>query len=433
MGLNLKTFSLHTVVLIGLIQAFFVIEGEFITYVLAAVSYFLLVKIIQQLVRNTFKSKFRYRFLIDFYFVLGMLALGRGFFEAQDYWDWKNLLLNTGLVMFLPIITFIGMREEITQKIYYYFLKYLLPASLMVFFLSATSNNTDGFARFLSPFYFIIIFFPYIPPKWKLIVVIVAAASIFSDTAARSNIIRILAAFGIMSLYYFRSFINVKFINGLRYFLFFAPILFFLLAVSGTFNVFKMDEYISGDYVVDKKPGNGEIGENDFTSDTRTFIYEEVIGSGLKRGTWLIGESAAGGYITEAFDPSDYKGSKGRQGSEVGILNIFNYMGIIGAIIFSLIFYFASYSYICYSNNMISKLLGLFIAFRWCYSWVEEFTNFDMNSFFLWIMVGLSFSRTFLSMNNEEMKVWIKGIFKNSTSTRPRNLQRTSLNAVKNN
>ena len=96
-----------------------------------------------------------------------------------------------------------------------------------------------------------------------------------------------------------------------------------------------------------------------------------------------------------------------RGGCEVSILNIYTYIGLIGVIIYYLIFYSSSYLAIYKSNNIYIKLLGVFITFRWLYAWVEDFNNFDINYVMIWFMIGMCYSTQFRNMNNCQFKKWV--------------------------
>jgi hypothetical protein len=74
------------------------------------------------------------------------------------------------------------------------------------------------------------------------------------------------------------------------------------------------------------------------------------------------------------------------------------------------IFIKASYLAINQSNNIFSKIIGLVISFRWAYGWIEDFSQFDLSNLFLWIMIGMSFSKLFRRMTEEEIRTWICGM-----------------------
>jgi len=411
--MKLKTGLLFITLFIGIKQTLFVVEEYWnaSTYIGGAVSYLLMIIVLYILFKIEMQIT-RLNLILFVYLIWGCIAILRGFFEAEDYWDWKVFLLYNFLIMLLPLVSLLGSKNKITQEILFTYVKYLFPLSIIVFFLSLKSINTDGFARFVSPIYYLIIFIPLLSQKWKIRIVLIAVVSFFSCIDSRSNLIRILFSFGLMSVYYLRHIINKKILEFIRILLFIIPFSLFILAVSGIFNVFDMDSYIKGDYSYTENTKTGENEDQSFTSDTRTFIYEEEIRSGIIRNTWLFGESAVAGYISETFFESIYTGgSKGRSASEVGILNIFNSLGLIGVVIYTLVFFYASFLCVNRSRNYICKLLGIFIAFKWFYSWIEEFTDFDMNYFFLWLIIGLCFSESFRTMTNKELTIWVRGIF----------------------
>nr|WP_315184839.1 hypothetical protein [uncultured Flavobacterium sp.] len=346
--------------------------------------------------------------VLNLYLLLGIIAITKGFFSAVNYWEWKQLFLATGPVLLLPIVAFIGHNKSAVQLVFFYYIKYALPFSILVFFLAKSSINTDGFGRYLSPIYFIILLFPFVSNKWKIYIFVFAILSFISDLGARSNLIRIVAAFCLMLLFYIKGVMPKITFKFLHFLLFLIPLLLFVLATFNIFNIFKMDNYIKGDYKTNETTASGKKVENNFKADTRTFLYVDVIKSVVKRNTWLTGEGATGGYVTKSFSSL---GTRGRMGTEVGILNVFLYLGILGVIGFSIIFISASFLAIYNSNNYLIKIIGLFVAFRWTYSWIEEFSNFDMNYFFLWLMIGFCYSKSVREMNDFEMKHWVRGIF----------------------
>lgn len=397
------------VAFISIIQILFVANLDFATYIYAALCYLMIYFLVVFYKKKMKKNlSVNIKAVLNLYLLLGIIAIIKGFFSATNYWEWKQLFLATGPVLLLPLVAFIGQNKSAVQFIFFYYIKYALPFSILMFFLAKSSMNTDGFGRYLSPIYFIILLFPFVSNKWKIYIFVFAILSFISDFGARSNLIRILAASSLMLLFYIKNTTPKIAYKFFHFSLFFIPILFFLLAVFNVFNVFKMDNYVKGDYETQETTASGEKVKNNFKADTRTFLYVDVIKSVLKRNTWFTGEGATGGYETKSFGSL---GTRGRMGSEVGILNVFLYLGILGVIGFSVIFYFSSFLAVYHSNNYLTKIIGLFIAFRWTYSWIEEFSNFDMNYFFLWLMIGFCFSKSIRDMDDSEMKNWVLGIF----------------------
>ncbi len=391
--------------LIAIIQLLFVLEGDFITYFYAAASYLSLLfcTLLSTRIRKRIPV-WPYRILLA-YLVLGCVAILRGFGEASNYWDWKQFLLNNAFIMLLPLISLIGSNAAITQIFLQNYIK-MLPIGILVFFFSRFSDNSDGFGRYMSPLYFFVLMLPYLAKKYVILIIILSLASFFSDMEARSNMIRFVIA-GILSISsYIYSYCPRKLLISLYVVIFMVPFFLFASAYAGLFNIFSMDDYAGTELSV-----NGKDSEPaDLLADTRTFIYQEQLSSLVDRNRLWIGESASAGYESIAFSESSLT-SKGRAASEVGLLNVIMYNGLIGGIIFSLLFFVSGLYCLWNAQNRFSISLSFFIAFRWLYSWVEEFTNYDLNYFFLWLMLGFCLSRDLSKMNESQIRIWLNRVF----------------------
>jgi hypothetical protein len=253
------------------------------------------------------------------------------------------------------------------------------------------------------PISLFILFFPFLKLKWKILLLIVSATSVLMSIGFRSNIIKLSFSVLLLLIFYLRNFIRLSWIRFALFALFALPLIFFTLAITNKYNLFQeisKDE----DYTRINRLGK----EENLTMDTRTFLYAEVFTSIHNSGNWIIGNSAAGSYQSTWFynDGGAIEGK--RYGCEVGILNILMRFGIIGVIIYFLLLYNVSYYAIMHSSNILSKMLGLFIAFRWTYSFVEEYTQYDLNFYFFWIAIGLASSVQFRRMNDLEIRKYFE-------------------------
>jgi hypothetical protein len=332
-----------------------------------------------------------------------IFSIVRGLFFAHTYWDWKGLIANA-MAILLPLAVYSAVSLEYTQNIMKYYIKYALPLFILIFPL--TIHAELGF--YLVPITLILLFYSTLEFKWKVIIAAIALMTIIIGLAGRSNAMRFSVAILLSSIYYFRKFISLRFIKALMYVLFAAPFIFFFLAIFGHFNVFDMQDYISGNYNV-KTDKAGIDSEQSLVLDTRTFIYVDALQTASYYHSWLIGRSPARGTISPEFADDDLNNRGERLANEVGISNIFTWTGVIGVILYFLVFFQASYTAIYKSGNIFAKILGLYIAFHWAYSWVEDFTNFTLNYFMIWVMIGLCFSTAFRQMTNKEVKVWVRG------------------------
>ncbi|WP_397445424.1 hypothetical protein [Polaribacter sp. R77954] len=349
-------------------------------------------------------------YAVVFYILYNIISFIRGLFVAETYWDYKALFAN-GLALLLPVVAFAGMNMAFVVVLLKYYLKYTLP--LFIFFFPFISSGAVGF--YLVPISFFAIFLPIIRRPWNFIVLTISLFVVFFAFGARSNVIKFFIPVLFSMFYYFRYFIGNKVLRIIRNVLFILPFVLFLLAISGSFNIFKINEYIRTDAKTEStNVFTGEKSTEDLTTDTRTDIYIEVLKTAKKYNTWVFGRSPARGNETELFsDLADITGRQERSSNEVAILNVFMWTGLIGVFFYFIIFYFASYLALNRSNNYFSKLLGIYLAFRWCYAWVEDINFFTLTTFMLWITIGVCMSSQIRKMNNQEIILWINAIFSN--------------------
>ncbi|WP_295913157.1 hypothetical protein [uncultured Alistipes sp.] len=166
---------------------------------------------------------------------------------------------------------------------------------------------------------------------------------------------------------------------------------------------------------IEKRIIKGEVINEDLSDDTRTFIYEEVITSAIRHRYVLFGRTPArgndsawfGAYNAEELNTGKYE----RHSNEVCHPNVFTWLGLIGMLMYSFLYLKSSYLAVYCSNNLFMKLLGVFIAFRWAYGWIEDFNSFQIMSISIWMMIAMGFSASFRQMNNNMFKTWIRSIF----------------------
>jgi len=366
-------------------------------------------------IKNLFSNPFIQTNLIyiNIYLIWNVICIIRGAFISENYWEWKSLIAH-GFLLLLPLIVYLANSLKSVLIIVKTWFQYGLI--LFIFFTPFLWGDAVG--KFLIPISFLLIFFPALNTKWKFIVIIFSVYAITFDVTARSNVIKFIVTFMISSLFYLKSYINDKILNLFRLVLLFIPFVLLLVGLIGIFNVFKLDEYL-GEQKTKTVSITGEKGEENLTADTRTFLYVEVIESALKHNYVLFGRTPARGNDSVSF--GDYNkeilntGKLERYSNEVSILNIFTWLGIVGVVLYFLIFFRSSYLAINESNNIFIKLISLNLSFRWAYGFVEDFSNFDLSNIFLWIMIGMCFSKTFRQMSNSQMEKWILGILQKTT------------------
>ena len=347
--------------------------------------------------------------VVSLYLIWILVCILRGAFVAELYWDWKALV-NNSMGLLLPIVVYSATNKVIVQSTLSNYIKYGLPLFLVLMILI----RTDAYGFFLMPVSFLLLFLPALSNKQRLILLFFTAIVVGADFGARSNIIKFGFPLFSLIIYYLKEKISIKLLNYIHVVMIIAPLLFFTLGATGVFNVFNISEYM-GEVKATGIDDEGDRNTIDVTVDTRTFLYLEVLESAIINDYLIFGRTPARGNDSPHFGPFAYDLTRRdeRITNEVGILNVFTWTGIVGVILYFFIFYRASYLAINRSNNIYSKMLGVFVAFRWIYSWVEDINIVSLNYFMLWIMIGLCFSYSFRIMSDKEVTIWVRGIFDN--------------------
>ncbi len=344
---------------------------------------------------------------VMYYLIWNIIEITHGIFVAEDYWGWKGFV-NNAMILCMPIVAYAASNTNLIQHLLWTYIKYCLPFAAVVFFLA----SPGGFGFFLAPIAYLLLFLPLVTKKWRMILLGICLLILAIDLDARSNIIKFAAPLLLLLFLPFKKLLFGKSLETIRLVFFFLPFILFYLGTSGVFNIFKIGESVDQNYVQVKENQQGEIVEIDLKMDTRTALYTEVLSTANKYNTWLWGRSPAKGNETELFaHVAEITGREERLSNEVAILNIFTWTGAIGVVLYFLVFYGASYLAVNKSKNIYIKLVGVFIAFRWLYAWIEDINNFSLNYFMLWIVIGMCYSPAFRNMNDLQMKYWVRSIF----------------------
>ncbi len=333
---------------------------------------------------------------LKFWIGLNVLNFVRSFFLADGYWDYKFIFFNAVTFSFISLVFFIGNNLQKAVIVFEFAFKYLFPFGFLLIPLTLATNE-ELYSRIMIPISLFVLFIPFVKFKNKVLIILVAVTSILLVFSFRSNIIKIAFSTLLLLVYYFN--VNYRLLRILNISLFAIPIVLFILAISGSFNIFTgISE--NRDFQIETNLKSGET----LADDSRTFLYLEVIQSITNNGNFLIGSGYAGGYESILIDVSNETNKNKRYSCEVGILNILLHSGLIGVLLYFLLLFKVSFIAINHSSNGLAKILGLYISFRWLLSFVEEFTQYDLNFYFFWLAIGLVSSNEFRSMNDKQIK-----------------------------
>lgn len=347
-----------------------------------------------------------------FLIYVGFSAIYGAIYMTENYWDWKLLVENL-MIFLLPFAVYIFGNANLLQNVLRFWLKY----AWILLVILAPFLSSDAFGRFLVPYSFLGLFIFFINRKNKIILIIAYLVTITFGYASRSDVLKFticLLIGGTLYLPIIRSFFY-SFRRKILYLLWLTPIMLFVLGITGVFNVFQIEKELGldGRFELTSSTSGDKYSA---LIDTRTFLYQEEINSAIKHNYVLQGRSMARGYESHSFGKSIDKVlgiERGeRQRCEVSILNVFNYFGIMGVILYFIIFVTASYKGVTQSHNLFVPLIGIYVAFRWLFAWIEDFSRFDLNYLFLWIMIGICYSPQFRSMSNKDFYIWLRTLTK---------------------
>lgn|SRR5574344_617458 len=387
--------------------------NTFFYWVLSLLIYFSVFKYCRvQLKKNIIKFN-GWDYLLLIYIIWVIICTIRGFVIADNYWEVKSNISDM-LSLLLPSLIFILYNPDIDYSIIKYWTKWIFP--IIVFFYIFDRAPNIYYTKYLSPFFILGCFIPALPKKWRLIYLLFLLLMSLTNLGSRSLVIKSIFCIFLSIVFLYRKFIDVNIFKILHGILFCIPLIFLTLGLLGIFNVFDMEQFVGEKEYVDR---SGET--ESLTSDTRTFIYQEVITSAIQNNYILLGRTPARGNDTQVFyDLADNLKSKSgennikreRTSNEVCMANVFTWCGLIGLILYCSIYFISSYKSIYHSKNIYIKIIGIYVAFRWMYGWVEDINRLDMANVVLWMMVAMCYSPLFRNMTDIEFKKWINSIFK---------------------
>ena len=352
---------------------------------------------------------------VGFVFVIAFLCwisfeFVRAFVYSEGYWMWKNVV-NSLLGMSIFVVVFLAVSPLWLQGIYKIFFKnYLWLVGLAIIFTPAHNPNVLNYL----PYSTLLLFWKYIPLKKRYF--LLALVMLFFVTQEQRNdaFKMFMAGFIGFSITYFAKIIPLWLIKLTHALLLLLPIVFLITGFLGIFNPFKMDEYIKGDMTREVKNESGENYNDNLKADTRTFIYTNVSYTMDLYDAWIMGRSPAygdEGPMGVASDIDNETHLRGRYGNEVQIMNILLWYGLIGCVLYFLMYARASFLAIYRSKSMIMKGIGIYVAFLWMWSFIWEITKFEVFFMMNIAFLGVCFSKKYREMTDKDFRQWVLGIF----------------------
>jgi hypothetical protein len=350
-------------------------------------------------------AKLDYRKSLSYFFIYGIFIAVHSVFVADSYAQWSYLVNVFLPFLMLPCFVVLGSDLELLTKALKTLLQITLPASLF-FLINGPSDKLSNtvYIAYVSSICLFIILLPMLKIKWKLLVVLISIISFTWDMDNRSNMLNIFVSYGLLSLYIIlkdniTSAVFKKILTLIKSFLLFLPILLLLLGAMGIFNVF---EYFEGNAKVKVIALSDESGRY-LVTDSRTGIYEDAFNNLQEKNDWLFGSSATVMIATQlVLSNQDYESGR-IGGSESGFLGLLTFGGIVYASLFFFLCYQSAKLAIMKSNNTIIKLIGVFVAYKWFFSFIELPLMMNFSWIVLFLAMGMTFNRELREMSDKEI------------------------------
>jgi hypothetical protein len=283
-------------------------------------------------------------------------------------------------------------------------------APLLILFFFAAGFHLLNFQWAIGPFYMLGIFLPLLPRRWRWTVLLVFILC-FLEPDSRSQLIKALISLLLAFFLYFDRYFSLRRIKILYSVIVSIPVILLILGVSGVFNVFELDSYIDSG----KVSGFQKEDEN-LLADTRSALYAEVIQSATKNDYFIFGRSLARGNDSELFgyqlsSEVTKNGLIERNSNEMALPSVFTWTGLVGLVLYSLLFLIAGYYAIFKSKNKYLPYLGIYLLSYWLYSWVENPIVFNLSNICIGFTIGMCVSSRFRGMSDVVFKGWINSVF----------------------
>ena len=346
--------------------------------------------------------------IVFFYWLWLLISVIRGMNIVENPVEWRQLVVGS-FSLIAPLYLYVFSTPETLHETLRLWVKFAFTAFAVLFLFIPTG----GYHYYLGPLFLLGCFWPIMPKGLKMIVLFLLFFMMTINLGDRSQVIKsgisLMIGVGFLLSKYIKPFM----LSILHWFFYIVPIVLLYLGVTGIFNPFAyMAESADGKYLQQELV---EGHQEDYAADTRTFIYEEVVTSAVRHNYIWQGRTPARGNDSWAlgiFTAEDLKtGKYERHYNEVCHPNVFTWLGLIGIILYSLMYLISSFLALYKSNSIWMKFIGVYIAFRWAFGWIEDISEFDISCISLWMIIAMGFSESFRQMNNDQIQKWVLKVF----------------------
>lgn len=253
-----------------------------------------------------------------------------------------------------------------------------------------------------------LVFLPFFSKARKILIIAFLLFVVFNGIQQRIDFLNIILPLLLYSFVKIGQKWSRNVYKYLYHVLMLLPIFFLLCFFTKGFNVLDMNSYIH-ENIESKSAGN-------MTEDTRSFLYEEAYESALVNHYLWFGRTPCYGYdsywVADREGESLTVGKTAQRASEVFIVNMLTWTGLLGCISFFLLYYVIGLKTLSSARNNLLSILSLYIAMFWIISWISHnmFTP-SLDFMILYIVIAICINRQCQKMNNEQMCVVLKRLF----------------------
>ena len=147
--------------------------------------------------------------------------------------------------------------------------------------------------------------------------------------------------------------------------------------------------------------------DDNLSTDTRTFLYNELYSDLVNNNKLVIGKGATGKYYSEYFSNFDGDSSL-RINVEVGILSVLLKGGLIALALHLAILFTAVFYSFFRSNNTYVVGAGFIVLVHTLLMFIENIIIYNTYNFLIWFFVGLCLSKEVRQMSNSQIMNLLK-------------------------
>lgn len=341
------------------------------------------------------------KYILLFYFAYTIFEYIRGFFNIDGWRDYVYLYNGLFHLIIFPFWILLA-RPQYIMVLW----KSFMTIGIIMSIILALFPPTHGMHTMAHNMLWLNVFifmYPYIKRKYYILILVAALFIITFDLNRRSIMLGYLIPTMILLGYLFlQKYIFQKIFYYLGVLL---PLICLLLFYTKTFNIFQYLEESNKEVVLQKDGGRPVF------TDSRTGIYEDVTRDVLKAKEWwkpYIGLGGNGKTKVEANGASSFGFEGLRSTQESGMLNFIQHGGLLGLIAYGLLITVSAYLSMFKSRNDFMRMLGLFLVFKFAYSFIEDELDFSGHVIAQFLWIGMGYNKSFRNMTDNKMKLYIR-------------------------